>query len=390
MQTANYFDYAATAPLSPKIKEILTGNLESFHNPNATYKQAAALHSTIEKNRSSIQKMISPTPKEVIFTQSGSESNNLAVRGFIYKNIDTLTHMIIGAAEHPSILTIFTDPFMAKLLTQNEVKLDFLPVTSTGTYDLNKLRQLITEETDFVCLMAVNNEIGTYNDLAAIKACFPQKNPPFFYSDITQAFGKVADLNLDIPDSFGLSGHKLGCPKGMGLLAINRREAILPLMSGSDQQEFGLAPGTQNVLLSECLKAAILESSQEIVAHTTHVAKLKKLFIEVLEDNRVDFVLNAEEATSIPYIINIRFKHIKAQALLDRLNLLHGYAFSLGSACSEKSEKRDSILALMQLNDKEQRGSARISFSHTQTKEDVRTFARHLSESYQLLRSFSL
>lgn len=259
-----YFDYAATSPVSMRVSKLYNDKSEIFFNPNTNYIESIKVSSEIENARISISNFFYDEFQNVIATSSGTQSNNCFIRGYIYQNYENIKHIIVGSVEHNSVLSIFEDDFIKKLL--KNVKIDYIDINKHGLYDIEDFKSKISSETNLVCLMLVNNITGSINDLNIIKGEFLSPET-VFYSDFTQGIGKIniSKKLISCVDAIGFSGHKLGTFKNTGALLFKKPIEIRPLYNGSISQEYGIIPGTQNFLEIVSLSLALNENKFDIV-----------------------------------------------------------------------------------------------------------------------------
>ncbi len=378
-----YFDYSATCFVEKCVVDLYKDEYKNFYNPNVTYDNGRDVYNKIESSKENIINYFDKTFPNLIISGSGTEANNLAIRGYIYKNFNTIKHIVIGSAEHPSIMSIFQDDFILYLL--KDVKIDFVPLEDeTGRYSLEKFKGIIREDTDLVCIMKVNNVTGAVNDL---KSFIEYVNlNTFVYSDYTQYIGKSClDFEeLKLLSAIGFSTHKIGCFKGSGCLLINDLNIISPLYNGSSFQEYGMLPGTQNHLVYMSISKVLNKYDDNSIRNNyIAVEKLKMLFLQILNDNGIEYTLTIPFKYSLPQLLSIRFKSVKADVVQNYVNMKYGYMFSLSSACSEKSNELDYVLNQLSLSIEEQKSTCRISFHYKQSEDMVRDFAMAISEAVE-------
>lgn len=209
-----YLDYAATTPLSQSVKNSMLNSITSdddfFNSGSLTYQQAEIVSNKIEQARATIAQTLEVLPREVIFTSGATESNNLAIKGVAYAYKDRGRHIITSKAEHKAVLDV------CKFLETQGFDVTYLDVNQFGEVDLEQLKKAITPQTILVSLMAVNNELGTKNNLIEIGKITKQKGV-MLHVDAAQGYGKVdIDIKAMNIDLLSVSGHKLYAPKGVG------------------------------------------------------------------------------------------------------------------------------------------------------------------------------
>lgn len=364
-----YFDNAASTAISPTVADELhkftknhVGNASSIHRMGLNASMV------IERARDTIAKKINARAEEIIFTSGGTESNNLALIGTALANRIKGNHIIISAIEHSSILET------AKWLAQNGFRISYLPVSTLGLVDLEKLKELISTDTILVSIQHANNEVGVVQDILAIgKIC--RDKSTLFHTDCTQSFGK---LNIDIStmniDLLTLSSHKIHGPMGVGALYVRTGTKIEPVTFGG-RHEGGLRSGTQNVtgIYGFSLAAQELDSESSVT-----MAELKNRLLNGLKTIGC-IVINSASAPELPNIINISLKSHKAREVLNRLSR-EGIFVSTSSACSSGKNQPSHVLTAMGQGQDLATNSLRISLSKYNTAFEVDFFLTKLKE----------
>ncbi|MCL4120630.1 UNVERIFIED_CONTAM: hypothetical protein GTU68_023344 [Idotea baltica] len=239
-----YLDYAATTPLSKRVKSILVDSINDdtsfFNSGSSTYEQAEEIKNQIEQARATIADTINVLPREIVFTSGATESNNLAIKGVAYAYKNKGNHIITSKAEHKAVLDV------CKHLEMEGFEVTYLDVNHHGQIDVEDLRKSITPNTILVSLMAVNNELGTKNNLLDIGGVTKQ-NKILFHVDAAQGYGKVdVDINAMNIDLLSVSGHKIYAPKGVGFLYVRSKAPRVKLAKQihGGSQEYNLRAGT--------------------------------------------------------------------------------------------------------------------------------------------------
>jgi cysteine desulfurase len=358
-----YCDYAATTPMLPEVRAIMAEADKVYYgNPSSIHKPGQAARVALERARKTIANSLDARPDEIILTSGGTEANNLALFGLLASG----DHVIASSIEHPSIL----QP-LEKLLTQG-IQITNVDAETTGRIAVEQVAEAIRPETRLICIMALNNETGVLNDCAAIGA-IALKHNILFHTDAVQAFGKIPIQ----PESDGIhflsaSAHKIGGPKGIGLLYARKGIPFAALHLGGSQERSHRA-GTEN--LSAALGfAKAVEVAQSHQSET--IRKLKEYrayFLDELSRAGIQYEVNG--VNCYPGIINIRFPGILGQSLMIGLDM-EDIAISYGSSCASGTAKDSHVLLSMGLNKKEASESVRFSFGGRTTKEEVRTVAR--------------
>jgi cysteine desulfurase len=382
-----YFDYAATTPLDKRvIKAMEPYCADVFGNPSSIHKFGQEASAAVFKARNKIAKLIGCDYREIIFTGSATEANNLAIRGII-KNIfengewkqKKLPQIITSQIEHESVLETCRD-----LEKEGLAEIVYLPVSKNGIVDLKKLKTALNERTVLVSIMYANNEIGSIQPIkkiAEIIANFKIEKKsfyPLFHTDAAQAFNY---LNCDVKelgiDMMTLSSQKIYGPKGVGLLYIKDfgnfqgKRFISPIITGGGQEE-GLRSGTENIagMVGFAEAGQIVFDSKE--KESKRLLQIQNYFLKKLKSisGRADFVLNGPEIgeNRLPNNINIYFKGKKD--LIFKLDMA-GFAVSGGSACSARLAKPSHVLKAIGCSDEKASESIRISFGRQTTRRIV-------------------
>jgi cysteine desulfurase len=384
-----YLDNGATTPVHDRVKKVLIENTDKyFGNPSSLHKLGIESEKNIKNSRKIIAKYMGVQEKSLVFTSGGSESNNYAIKGTASTFINRGKHIITTTIEHASVYNTF------KHLEANGFEVEFLNVDSNGLINLEELEEKIRKDTILVSIMHVNNEIGSIQDLEKIGKLIKSKNEnTIFHTDAVASFGKLPiepkKWNVDL---ISVSGHKVYCPKGVGLLYIKEGLKITSLIHGGSQEGDRRA-GTENTLgICSFGEAVSILDERNIKEDFDKLSELKKYTIEKLNEKIKDFRINGfsdeYENYFSPYVLNIGFKNVKGEVLLHYLEGMDIYV-STTSACSSKESKKGSrILEALNVPKDFIDGSIRITFSHYTTKEEIDSFIKALEEGLLMLRMF--
>ena len=388
-----YFDYAATTPIDPEVLKEINSNLRNnFGNPGSLNFFGQAAMAMVDKSREKIANAINADFREIIFTGSATEANNLALRGILknarlrqgfggqVKTKSKKPRIIISAIEHESVLETARD------LEKEGAEIIYLPVDKNGVVDLKKLDKSLNERTVLVSIMYANNETGVIQPIAEIAEIikkFKEKkypkpctlNPtPYFHTDAVQAFQfldcNIKNLGVDL---MTLSAHKIYGPKGIGALYVRNSQLttynLQPVITGG-KQEFGLRSGTENVAMIAGFAKAIELANEKREKEKKRIFLLAQYFFKEIKKIVPSAQLNAGKAKRLPNILNIAFSGYDAESLLIKFDL-NGIAVSRGSACMARSSQSSYVLKEMGLSESEQRSSLRFSFGRFTTKEKM-------------------
>lgn len=404
-----YLDCAATTPLDREVEKAMRPYFSSsgkFGNPNSLHYFGQAARGAIDEAREKIAKVLGALPtggfREIIFTGSATEANNLALRGIlksfrfqISRVEKEIPRIIVSAIEHESVLETARD------LENEGAEVVYLPVNRHGRVDLRKLKEALNERTILVSVMYANNEIGVIQPIAEISSIIRNfRNSkgiyPLFHTDAAQAFQFLnCDVNVLGADLMTLSAHKIYGPKGIGLLYARYLKSVTydlkPVITGGGQ-EFGWRSGTENVPAIIGFARSIELAAKNREKETEKIAGLADYFWRELKKIYPGARLNNAMADSakqfrhlavsssasrgggnvsfLPNILNIYFSKQSAEELLIRLDL-KGVAVSRGSACVSFSAKPSYVLAALGHPKKRINSSLRFSFGKFTTKEEL-------------------
>ena len=361
-----YFDHAATTPISDSALTALTNQAKKLGNASSLHSAGRSVRKDLEAAREEIAKAIDCAPSEVIFTATGTEANNLAVKGLYWKAIKEGKNLIITSTfEHHAVM----DPIL--WLAEHEgAKVIEIDVDKSGMVDLDKLKQVVIDNKGkiaFISIMHSNNEVGTLQDIAQIVKV--AGDIPV-HSDCVQSFGKVElsfkELGLTAAT---ISAHKIGGPLGVAALILKRGLDIEPILHGGGQER-DIRSGTFNAPSILAFAAAATESASQFKDRSVVVRKLKQSLIEMVKKNVSDAWVNGDQTNSLPGIVSITFPRSDSEGLLLLLDS-EGIACSTGSACSAGVQRPSHVLLAMGLSEDETTSTLRFSLSHSNTIAEI-------------------
>ena len=361
-----YFDHAATTPISDSALTALTNQAKKLGNASSLHSAGRSVRKDLEAAREEIAKAIDCAPSEVIFTATGTEANNLAIKGLYWKAIKEGKNLIITSTfEHHAVM----DPIL--WLAEHEgAKVIEIDVNKNGMVDLDKLKQVVIDnkgKISFISIMHSNNEVGTLQDIAQIVKV--AGDIPV-HSDCVQSFGKVElsfkELGLTAAT---ISAHKIGGPLGVAALILKRGLDIEPILHGGGQER-DIRSGTFNAPSILAFAAAATESASQFKDRSVVVRKLKRSLVEVVKKNVTDAWINGDQANSLPGIVSITFPRSDSEGLLLLLDS-EGIACSTGSACSAGVQRPSHVLLAMGLSEDETTSTLRFSLSHSNTIAEI-------------------
>ncbi len=374
-------DYAATTPLDPRVLEAMGPYFTAVYgNASSINMFGLEARGALEDSRKVVASLVNADAKELIFTGSATESNNLVLKGFAFRRGKEKTHLAISTIEHDCVLN------SAKWLEKQGFKITYVPVDRYGLLDLEELENALRSGASLVSIIHANNEIGTIQPLKDIgQLC--HEYGAFFHTDAAQSFGKipinVKEMNIDL---MTVNAHKIYGPKGVGALFIRKGIRIEPLLHGGGH-EFGLRSGTENVPGIVGFAKAVGLRREEMEREAEKLSMFRDRLIEgTLEIEEA--YLNGHPTKRLPNIANFRFSYIEGESLVLLLND-EGVAASTGSACSSRSLEPSHVLLALGLRPEEVHGSLRISLGKYNTEEDIDYILEALPEAVGKLREIS-
>ena len=237
-----YLDYNATSPIAPEVADAMLPYLyEHFGNPSSLHAFGLQVKFALENARKQVASAINCDPEEIIFTSGGTESNNLAIRGYAFANRHKGQHIITSAIEHPAVIEV------CRYLETQGFQVTILPVDRYGLVNPTDLKNALTPSTILVSIMHANNEVGTIEPIRELTQ-IAHSVDAIFHTDAAQTLGKIpVDVQALGVDMLSIAGHKLYAPKGVGALYVRNGVQLAKLMYGANH-EVGRRPGTENVL----------------------------------------------------------------------------------------------------------------------------------------------
>lgn len=378
-----YLDYSATTPVDPRVAEKMIPYLcEKFGNPaSRSHAYGWEAEKAVEEARAEVARYINADPREIVWTSGATEADNLAIKGVAHFYKDKGKHLITVKTEHKAVLDS-----MRHLETEG-FEVTYMDVEENGLLDLAKLEAAIRPDTTLVSVMAVNNEIGVIQDIAAIgEMC--RRHGVLYHCDATQAVGKM-DLDTEKLkiDLMSLSGHKVYGPKGIGALYVRRkpRVRIEPQIHGGGHERgmrSGTLPTHQIVGMGEAYRLARLEQAEEI----KHIAALRDRLKDGIEKNIPEIVINGDMEHRVCSNLNVSFNFIEGESLMMAVKDL---AVSSGSACTSASLEPSYVLKSLGRSDELAHSSIRFTLGRFTTEEEIDFAVKLLTEKVAKLRELS-
>ncbi len=375
-----YMDHSATTQVDPTVVEAMLPYFsEKFGNPSSMYTIGRQARRAIEEARQKVADLIGAKKEEIIFTGSGTESDNLAIKGIAYKSRTKGNHIITSSIEHHAVL------HTCKYLETQGFKVTYLPVSKEGLVNPDDVEKAITSETILITVMHANNEIGTIQPIEAIGKIAREKNVPF-HTDAVQTAGKLP-INVDAlgVNLLSMSAHKIYGPKGVGALYIRKGTFVEPQLHGGGHER-NIRSSTENVPgIVGFGKAA--ELAKERLPQEAKLANLRDSLIKGVLGIK-DSYLNGHPTRRLPNNANFRFSYIEGESMILNLDM-KGVAASTGSACSSTSLEPSHVLLAIGLKPEEAHGSLRLTLGLGNTQEDVDYVVSILPEIVNKLRMIS-
>lgn len=377
-----YFDYNATTPIDGEVyKEMIPYLTESYGNPSSSYFIGRQIKDRIERIRYEISKYFNIKPEGIYFTSSGSEADNMILKGIAIANKDKGNHIITSKIEHPAILNT------CKFLEEQGFDVTYLDVNSDGIVDAEELENVIRNDTILISVMYVNNEIGTIEPIKEI-AKIAHKHNIIFHTDAVQAIGEIR-INVEEMgiDCMSISGHKIYAPKGIGMAYIKPGIKFEPLIHGG-MQEFHSRGGTENIANIVALGKAIKILDETIDTNEEKMKELQEYTLKKINSilSGYDYILNGGFENRASNNISISFKDIDGESLLLALDL-EGIYLSSGSACHSDLTEPSHVLKAIGVPEEYANGTLRISFGKYTTKKDIDFLISKIKEKIDFIKA---
>ncbi len=361
-----YLDHTATTPLAPSVWEAMEPYfIQRWLSPGALYRSARGLKREIEGARQRIAGALGANPPDVIFTGSGTESLNLAVRGVALASQHRGRHLITSRIEHRAVLDC------ARQLEKQGWRVTYLDVDATGGVSPAAVNAALAEDTVLVSIMLANNEVGTIQPLREIVRTVKARYPAVpVHTDAVAAGGfvslEVAELGVDL---LSLSAHKIGGPKGAGILWARRGILLQPQLLGDDRER-GRRAGQENVPAIMGMARAVEIGLPTFAESASHVGGLANRLTREILARVPGSVLTGHPSNRLPHIVSFCFEGIDGEALLQQLDL-QGIAAASGSACTSATLEPSHVLKAMGIPTALAEGNLRLSLGLENTEADI-------------------
>ena len=372
-----YMDNAATTKVTDSVFNAMLPYLrENYGNASAIYSLGQKSRAAIENSRIKIAEILKTKPSEIYFTSSGTESDNWVIKESL--NPREKHHIISSRIEHPAILNSL------KAVKSLGSDYSLISVDQEGFVNLDELSEKIRDNTKLISIMFANNEIGTIEPIEEISKIARDKNI-LLHTDAVQAMGNVnfnlRDLDVDM---LSISGHKLGAPKGIGILYIKEGTEISPFINGGEQER-GMRASTENVASIVGIGRALEDAYANIDANIEYTRDLRDYTIEKLL-NIDGIILNGPREKRLPGNINITLKDTKPQTMVQYLDM-YDICVSSGSACAAGSINPSHVLRAIGRSEEDSLSMLRLSLNHNNTREECDYVVEKISQGMKKFKN---
>ncbi len=356
-----YLDNAATTPVRPEVLEAMAPYLTRwFGNPSSHHEVGEAAASALEDARARVAAILGMRAGDIVFTSGGTESNNTVIKGLVLGSLPRgRRHLVTTAIEHESVLA--SADYLARL---HGIEVTYAPVDETGTLSPDALAAALRDDTALVSVGYANNEIGTVQDAAALAAVTKERGVPL-HLDAVQAAGWLPLAGLGA-DALTIAGHKIGAPKGTGILAVRGRLPLEPLLHGGGQER-GRRSGTPDVAGAVAIATALSLAEAERSAEAERAAGFRDAFIGGVLAAVVGARLTGHPDRRLPATASFVFPGVNGETVLLELER-RGIVSSSGSACAAGSEEASHVLLALGIDLDVARTAVRFTFPHHMTQ----------------------
>ena len=382
-----YFDNSATTRCADDAVAIMNKCLlEDFGNPSSLHGMGAKGKDYLKESRDIISGILKVQPKEIYFTSGGTEGNNLAIKGGVAAKKRRGNHIITTKIEHASVINPFKE-----LAKKEGFEVTYLGTDEYGVINIDELKAALREDTIFVSIMMVNNEIGALQPIEEASKVIKSFNKEIlFHVDAIQAFGKLRILPKKLGiDILTVSGHKIHGPKGSGFIYINEEiyNIMVPQILGGGHER-GMRSGTENVPAIAALGLAAKKAYENLDENQKHLYALRHRLIEGVSSIEGVSVNGHLDENSAPQIVSVSIKgnRTRAQVILNALQDNYGIYVSAGSACSSNKPAISETLKAIGLEKDLLERTIRFSFCQENTMEEVETAIKALTELVPMMQ----
>lgn len=379
-----YLDNSATTRCYESVRDVVGKVMcEDYGNPSSMHRKGIEAERYMREAKETFAGLLKVQEKEIFFTSGGTESDNLALIGCAKANSRAGKHLITSSIEHPAILNAMQH------LEEEGFRVTYLPVDKEGKIRLDALKEALCQETILVSIMYLNNEIGSVQPIAEAVRIVKSYNPHIlFHTDAVQGFGKyhIYPKRMGI-DLMSISGHKIHGPKGIGVLYVNEKAKIKPILFGGQQQK-NIRSGTENVPGIAGIGVAAKEIYRDLDEKVAYMRRLKNFFIEEISQMDRVKVHGLIGEDSAPHIVSVGIAGVRSEVLLHALED-SGIYVSSGSACSSNHPSISGVLRGIGTEKEYLDSTLRFSFSEFTTMEEVEYTLKMLRQYVPMLRKYT-
>jgi len=377
-----YLDHCATTPQDPKVTEAMMPYFsEMCGNPSSLHHFGNEARAAVERARKTIAHSIHARENEIYFVSSGTEADNLALKGIAYVNRKNGNHIITSRAEHSAVLE------SCRALENEGFEVTYLDVDKNAQVNPDDIRQAISKDTILVSIMHANNEVGTVNNIQQIGK-IARNGGCYFHTDAVQSFGKAPiDVEKSQIDLLSISGHKIHGPKGVGALYIRQGVQLAKLMHGG-RHERNKRAGSENVPGIVGLGKAATLCMENHAEESQRIGELRDYFQDELITRFSGIHINGHPEQRLYHHLSVSFEGCEADALLLSLDM-EGIAASAGAACSSGSLQPSHVLKAMRLTNQLVYSTLRFSLGRWNTREEIDFVLEKLDKIVPRLRQIS-
>ena len=377
-----YLDNTATTPLLPEVREAMMPFLdEAFGNPSSLHDWGDAAREALDNARAQVAQLIGANSEEIIFTGSGTESNNFAVKGLAMAQQNKGKHIVISAIEHFSVMN------SARTMEKMGFELTLVPVDKYGVIDVGEVRKAIRKDTVLVSVMHANGEVGTIEPIQEIARITTEKGIVFHTDAVATAGTIPVDVKALGVDALSLAGNQFYGPKGVGALWVRKGVRIIPLLDGGIQ-EGGRRGGTENVPAIAGLGKAAEIASADMAARMQRLTPLRDYLLKELPEKVSHVLVTGHPTNRLPGHASFCVEFIEGESMLMLLNM-KGIAVSSGSACTSKALKASHVLIAMGLPHELAQGSLLLTLGKDNTQKDMDYVLEVMPPIFENLRQMS-
>jgi cysteine desulfurase len=358
-----YLDHNATSPVHPEVRDAMLPFLgEHFGNPSSSHWAGRDVAGHVRRAREQVAELLHTHPSEIVFTGSGSEGDNLALKGVLMRK-GAGAHVVTAETEHPAVFST------CKALEKQGFAVTYVGVGRDGTVDPDDVKRAIRKDTAIISIMYANNETGVINPVREI-AAIAMEHGVVFHTDAVQAVGKIPlDVHELGVDLLTASGHKYNAPKGVGFQYVRKGIELLPLISGG-HQEHGVRAGTENVAGIVALGTASEIAARDMPEKVRTLGALRDKLEEGILSEVPEAAVNGHRKNRMYNTANVSIPFVEGDALMSLLDR-EGIAVSTGSACASGEPEPSHVLTAMGIEPLVSRGALRLSLGLGNTEEDV-------------------